>query len=112
MAISTSHREAISYNIYWGYPFNRSDRGQQPSTDGSLAGARDSAGVRVLAAARAAPPEAPLDGDEVLVAHRGVGEGELENPVEHHSASAGAAAVETEHELVRLPLTPVKWIPP
>ncbi len=66
----------------------------------------------MLAAARAAPPEAPLDGDEVLVAHRGVGEGELENPVEHHSASAGAAAVETEHELVRLPLTPVKWIPP
>ena len=40
--------------------------------------------------------------DEVSVAHRVVRDGELEHPVEHHPAAAGAAAVEAEHELIQV----------
>ena len=42
-------------------------------------------------------------GEEVLVAHRGVGHGEVEHPIEHHPAAAGTAAVEAEHELIQVP---------
>ncbi len=44
----------------------------------------------------------PLCGDKVLVAHGGVGYGELEDPVKHHAAAAGAPAVEAEHELIQV----------
>jgi hypothetical protein len=44
----------------------------------------------------------PFAGDEVLVAHGLVGDGEFEHPVEHQPAAAGAAAVEAEHELVEV----------
>ncbi len=44
----------------------------------------------------------PLGGDKVLVAHRVVGNGELEHPVEDHPAVAGAPAVEAEHELIQV----------
>ena len=40
--------------------------------------------------------------DEVSVAHRVVRDGELEHPVEHHPAAAGAAAVEAAHELIQV----------
>ncbi|MBS1211600.1 MAG: hypothetical protein H6R26_216 [Proteobacteria bacterium] len=40
-------------------------------------------------------------GDQVLVAHRLVNNGEFEYPVEQHPAAARTAAVETEHELVQ-----------
>ena len=40
--------------------------------------------------------------DEVSVAHRVVRDGELEHPVEHHPAAAGAAADEAEHELIQV----------
>ena len=40
--------------------------------------------------------------DEVSVAHRVVRDGELEHPVEHHPAAAGAAAGEAEHELIQV----------
>ena len=42
----------------------------------------------------------PLGGDKVLVAHRLVGSGEFEHPVEDHPAAPGASAVEAEHDLV------------
>ena len=38
-------------------------------------------------------PGAPA-GDEIMVAHRRVADGKFERPVEHHTAAAGAAAVE------------------
>ena len=44
----------------------------------------------------------PLRGDEILVAHGVVGDGEFEHPIEHHPAAAGAAAVEAEHELIQV----------
>ena len=40
--------------------------------------------------------------DEVPVAHRVVRNGELEHPIEHHPAAAGAAAVEAEYELTQV----------
>jgi hypothetical protein len=43
-----------------------------------------------------------LGGDEVVVAHRVVGDGEFEHPVEDHPAASGAAAVEAEHELIQV----------
>ena len=44
----------------------------------------------------------PLGGDKVLVAHRLVGSGEFEHPVEDHPAAPGASAVEAEHELIQV----------
>ncbi len=44
----------------------------------------------------------PLRGDEILVAHGVVGDGEFEHPIGHHPAAAGAAAVEAEHELIQV----------
>ena len=44
----------------------------------------------------------PWPGDEILVAHRHVGDGQFEYPVKHHATTAGAAAVEAEHELVEI----------
>src|SRR5665811_802850 len=41
-------------------------------------------------------------GDQVAVAHGVVVDGELEDPVEQQAATAGTAAVETEHELVEI----------
>ena len=41
-------------------------------------------------------------GDQVAVAHGVVIDGELEDPVEQQAATAGTAAVETEHELVEV----------
>jgi hypothetical protein len=41
-------------------------------------------------------------GDQVAVAHRVVVDGELEDPVEQQAATARAAAVEAEHELVEV----------
>lgn len=43
-----------------------------------------------------------LGGDEIVVAHRVVGEGEFKHSVEHHPAAAGATAVEPEHELIQV----------
>ncbi len=48
------------------------------------------------------PSPRPSVDDEVLVAHRIVGDGELEHAVEHHSAAARTATVEAEHELVQV----------
>jgi hypothetical protein len=42
-----------------------------------------------------------LGGDEILVTHRFVGDGEFEHPVKHHPAAAGAAAVEAEYKFVQ-----------
>ena len=42
--------------------------------------------------------------DEVAVAHRGVADGEFENPVEDQAPAAGGAAVEAEYELVEVAL--------
>jgi hypothetical protein len=42
--------------------------------------------------------------DDVPVAHRPVGDGELEDAVDHEPAAAGGAAVEAEHELVEVGL--------
>ena len=39
-------------------------------------------------------------GDQVAVAHGVVVDGELEDPVEQQAATAGTAAIETEHELI------------
>ena len=44
----------------------------------------------------------PLGGDEILVAHRVVGDGKFEHPIEHHPPAARAAAVEAEHELIQV----------
>lgn len=44
----------------------------------------------------------PCGGDEVLVAHRRVGHGELEDPIEDHAAAGRVAAVEPEGELVEV----------
>ena len=44
----------------------------------------------------------PLGGDEILVAHRVVGDGKFEHPIEHHPTAARAAAVEAEHELIQV----------
>ena len=41
-------------------------------------------------------------GDQVAVAHGVVVDGELEDPVEQQAATARAAAVEAEHELVEV----------
>ena len=41
--------------------------------------------------------------DQVVVADRVVAGGEFQQPVEHQAAAAGAAAVETERELVEVP---------
>ena len=46
----------------------------------------------------------PLAGDDVVVAHRVVADGELEHPVEDQPAASRAAAVEAEHELVQVAL--------
>src|SRR3982074_102285 len=40
--------------------------------------------------------------DEILVANRVVGDGELEDAVEHQASAAGATTVEAEHELVQV----------
>src|SRR6266576_3488450 len=46
----------------------------------------------------------PLTGDDVAVAHGVVAGGELEHPVEDEPAALRAAAVEAEHELVKVVL--------
>jgi len=43
-------------------------------------------------------------GDELAVAHRLVGDGEFEHPVEDHASAARAASVEPEDELVEVAL--------
>ncbi len=40
-----------------------------------------------------------LAGNEILIAHRLVGDGQFEHSVKHHATAAGAAAVEAEHIL-------------
>ena len=44
----------------------------------------------------------PLTGNDVVVAHRVVADGELEHPVEHQPTASGAAAVEAEGELIEV----------
>ena len=60
-----------------GYPSNRSSACRAFSTGGLLVGVPDSAGAQAPAVARGQLPGARLPGDEVLVAHRGVGDGQL-----------------------------------
>ena len=40
--------------------------------------------------------------DEVLVAHRVVGDGEFEHPKEDHPPATGTPTIEAEHELVEV----------
>ncbi len=46
-------------------------------------------------------------GDQLAVAHRLVGDGEFEHPVEEHASAARAASVEPEDELVEVALVEV-----
>ena len=43
-----------------------------------------------------------LDGDEILVAHGFVGNGEFEHSVEDHPAASRSPAVEAEHEFIQV----------
>ena len=44
----------------------------------------------------------PLAGNEILIPHRLVSDGQFEHSVEHHATATGATAVEAEHELVEI----------
>ena len=79
-----------------GYPFNRSNPSQAFSTGGPLVGGSVSSDAPPRRAARAGRP-GPSATDEVLFARRVVSDGQLEHPMERHTAAAGAAPVEAEH---------------
>jgi hypothetical protein len=84
-------------NVVCGYPFNR------PSLARGVR--RRALQARWTTAAARRPMRSgarPGVGDQVAVAHRVVGGGELEHAVEDEPAAARAAAVEVEHELVEV----------
>ncbi len=88
------HPESISApsrlsDLALGHPFNRTNLDPPSSTGGLLEVAPDSVGAHALAAAWPCA-RGRWGSDQILVAHRVVGDGEFEYPIEPHPAAAGA----------------------